>query len=85
METRAGPMAEWLSSQAPLQQPRVLPVWILGWTWHPLIEPCRGSVPIAQPEALTTRIYNHVLGGFGKKKKGKKKNLATVVSSGANL
>ena len=25
---------------------------------------------IAQPEALTTRIYNHVLGGFGEQKKG---------------
>ena len=23
----------------------------------------------AQPEALTTRIYNYVLGGFGEKKK----------------
>ena len=32
---------------------------------------------IAQPEALTTRIYNYVLGGFGKK--NKKKRLATVV------
>ena len=29
---------------------------------------------IAQPEALTTRIYNCVLGGFGEKKKGKKRN-----------
>ena len=37
---------------------------------------------IAQPEALTTEIYNYVLGGFGKKKK---RRLATVVSSGANL
>ena len=24
---------------------------------------------IAQPESLTTRIYNYVLGGFGEKKK----------------
>ena len=30
----------------------------------------------AQPEALTTRTYNYVLGGFGEKKKEKgKKNL----------
>ena len=36
----------------------------------------------AQPEAFTTRIYNCVLGDFGKEKKGR---LATVVSSGANL
>ena len=26
-----------------------------------------------QPEALTTRIYNYVLGGFGERKKEKKK------------
>ena len=37
----------------------------------------------AQPEALTVRIYNYELGGFGEKKK--KRRLATVVSSGANL
>ena len=40
---------------------------------------------IAQPEALTTRIYNYVLGGLGEKKKRKKEKLATDVSSGANL
>ena len=28
---------------------------------------------MAQPEALTTRIYNHVLGGFGEKKEEEKK------------
>ena len=28
---------------------------------------------IAQPEALTTRIYNYVLGSFGEKKEKKKK------------
>ena len=38
-----------------------------------------------QPEALTTRRYNYVLGGFGKKKKEKTKRLATDVSSGTNL
>ena len=43
--------------------------------------------PTAQPEALTTRIYNYVLGGFGekKKKKKKKRRLATVVSSDDNI
>ena len=39
---------------------------------------------IAQPEGLTTRVYNYGLGGFGEKNK-EKKRLATVVSSGANL
>ena len=39
-----------------------------------------------QLEGPTTKIYNHVLGGFGEEKQGKKKKrLATVVSSGANL
>ena len=28
---------------------------------------------IAQPEALTARMYNYVLGGFGVKKQGKKR------------
>ena len=36
----AGPMAEWLSSHAPLQQLRVLPVRILGEDQAPLIRPC---------------------------------------------
>ena len=39
---------------------------------------------MAQPETLTTRIYNYVLGGLGERKE-KKGRLATDVSSGANL
>ena len=39
---------------------------------------------IAQPEALTTRIYDYGPWGFGEKKK-KKKRLATDISTGANL
>ena len=38
-----------------------------------------------QLEGPTTKIYNYVLGRFGEKKQEKKKRLATVVSSGANL
>ena len=33
---------------------------------------------MAQHEALTTRIYNYVLGGFGKKKKKKKDSLLSL-------
>ena len=36
----AGPVAEWLSSRALLQQPRVLPVWILAMDMALLIKPC---------------------------------------------
>ena len=39
-----------------------------------------------QLEGPATKIYNYVPGGFGEiKQKKKKKRLATVVSSGANL
>ena len=41
----AGPVAQWLSSRAPLQRPRVSWVWILGTDMAPLIKPCWGSVP----------------------------------------
>ena len=36
----AGPMAEWLSSRALLQWPRVSPVQILGADMAPRIRPC---------------------------------------------
>ena len=65
-------MAEWLSLHAPLQRPRVLPVWILGADMARLIGHAEVASHTAQPEALTTRIYNSVLGGFGEKKKKKK-------------
>ena len=35
----AGPVAEWLSSCAPLRWPRVLPVWIQSMDLAPLIKP----------------------------------------------
>ena len=36
----AGPMAEWLSSHALLQWPRVSPIQILGADMAPPIKPC---------------------------------------------
>ena len=36
----ASPVAEWLSSCAPLRQPRVSPVRILGANMAPFIRPC---------------------------------------------
>ena len=52
--------------------------------WHCSSGLAEAVFHTAQPEALTTRIYNCVLGGFGEKNK-KKKRLATDVSLGVNL
>ena len=73
-------MAEWLSSRASLQRPRVSLIRILGADMGPSSGHVEAASHIAQPEAITTRIYNYVPGRFGKKKK--KKRLAT---DGANL
>ena len=50
----AGPVAEWLSSRAPFQQPRVLLVQILGTNMAPLIRPHYGGIP----HATTRRTHN---------------------------
>ena len=68
-------MAEWLSSQAPLQWPRVSLVGILGVDVAPLIRPCWGSIPHSTTRGVTTRIYNYVLVGFEEKKKKQKKKI----------
>ena len=76
-------MAEWLSLCALLQWPRISPVWILGADMHHLSGHSVAASHTAQPEALTTRIYNYVPGGFGEKKREKKKKrLATDVRLG---
>ena len=48
--------------------------WFGSWaqTWHRSSGHGEVASHIAQPEALTTRMYNHVLGGFGEKKEKKK-------------
>ena len=38
-----------------------------AWTWHHSSGHAEAASHIAQPEALTTRIYNHILQGFGEK------------------
>ena len=53
-------------------------------TWHRSSSHTEAASHIAQPEPRTTRIYNYVPGGSGEKKK-EKQDLATDVSSGANL
>ena len=61
--------------------------WFGSWaqTWHCSPGHIEEASHVPQVEALTTRIYNYILGGFGGEEAGKKKRLATVVSSGANL
>ena len=64
-------MAKWLSLPAPLRQPRVC--WFGSWvrTWHHSSGHAEVASHIAQPEALTTRMYKYIPGGFGEKKKKK--------------
>ena len=50
----AGPMAEWLSSCAPLWQPGVPLVWILGGDMELLVRPHWGCVP----HATTRRTHS---------------------------
>ena len=61
-------MAEWLSSCALLQQPRVSLVRILGRTWHHSSGHIEAASHVPQLEGPTTKIYNYVLGKFGGKK-----------------
>ena len=55
-----------------------MPLWILGMDFGSWAYRSSGHVEvvshIAQPEALTTRIYNYVLGGFGEREKKKISN-----------
>ena len=39
------------------------------WTWHRSSGRPEAASHIAQQEALTTRVYNYVMGGFGEKEK----------------
>ena len=73
-KARAGPVAEWLSTRA--LRPRVSPVGILG-VWHCSSGHAEVASHIAQPEALTTRIYNYVLGveeALGRRRRRKKED-----------
>ena len=48
--------------------------WFGSWaqTWHHSSGHGEVASHIGQPEALTTRIYNYILGGFGEKKEKRK-------------
>ena len=54
-----------------------------AWTCYCSSSHAEAASQTAQPEALVTRTYNYVLGGFGEKKEGKKRRLGTDVGSGA--
>ena len=75
-------MAAWLSSHTPLWQPRVLLGWILGVDPAPLNKLCEVAFHIAELEGSTTRIYNYVLRGFGRRRQ-KKNRVAIHDSSGS--
>ena len=60
----AGPAAEWLSSHALLQGPGFRRFWSWVRTWHYSSGHAEAASHMPQPEALTTRVYNYVLGGF---------------------
>ena len=78
----AGPMAEWLSSRAMLLGFHWFRSW--AWMWHHSLGHAEAASHIAQPEVLTTRIYNYYWGFWGEEEE-ERKTLATDVSSGANL
>ena len=65
--------------------PEFRPFIFWAQTWHCSSGHAEAVSHMAQPEAITSRIYNYVLGGFGEKNKKKKRRLATVVNSDANL
>ena len=77
-------MAEWLSLCALLQSPGFCQFRSWAWTWHCSSGHVEAASRIAQPETLTTRIYNYVPGALGRRRK-KKRRLATDVSAGADL
>ena len=54
-------------------------------TWHHSSGHVEVASHMPQLEGPTTKVSNYVLGGFGEKKQEKKRRLATVVKSGANL
>ena len=62
-------MAKWLSPHAPLQQPRVSIVQILGVDLAQLIRPRCGGVPHRGTRTTYNWIYNYVLGLWGERKK----------------
>ena len=64
----ASSVAEWLSSHAPLWQPRV---WILGTDMAPLSVHVEAASYIPQLEGPATKIYNYVRGGGEIKQKKK--------------
>ena len=75
-----GPVAKWFSSRALLQQPRVPQFRSWAPTWHHLSGHAEAASHIAQPEALTTRIYNYKPEVLGEKKKKKKEDWQQILA-----
>ena len=83
----AGPMAEWLSSRAPLPWPRVSRLGSWVQTWHCSSGHIEAASHMPHLEGATTKNTQLCTGGlWGKEERGKKtKRLATDVSSGVTL
>ena len=64
-------MAQWLNSFTPLGGPGFHQFGSQAWMRHCSSGHTEAASHIPQPETLTTRIYNYVLGSFGEKKKKK--------------
>ena len=64
----ARPTAEWLSSYAPLRQPRDLPVQILGADMAPLISHAEAASHTAQPEDLQLEYITTYWGSLGRRR-----------------
>ena len=67
--TGAGPMAQWLNSRTPLQQPGVRQFASWPWTQHHSSSHGEVMSHIAELEGPKTGIYNYVLAGFEEKKR----------------
>ena len=65
-------MAKWLSLHARLGDPGFCWFGSWAWTWHCSSSHVEVASHVAQPEVPTTRIYNYVLGVWGRRKRKKK-------------
>ena len=79
------PVAEWLSSHAPLWRHEFRQFVSRAWTWHHSSGHVETASHMPQLEGPTTKIYNYVLGGSGGKKQKRTKNLPFLCMENYNV